>query len=145
MGVWSRSSLLCVGVVKMHPVRDTSCAINCYYLSKEGRDYGIPDWPLSQRTSTMAVVRCVMYIMMGTCDTIRQNSLNRVVRIEYSLSVWRTLLSGTELQGLGFRSGEDVECFCWKGRLWCSNLVMGMTFHCDNLLVWVCGAGCVSS
>lgn len=24
-----------------------------------------------------------MYIMMGTCDTNSQNSLNRVVRIEY--------------------------------------------------------------
>jgi len=123
--VWRKLSLLCVGVVKVHPVRDTSCAINCHYLSKEGRDSGIPDWPLSKRTSTMAVIRCVMYNMIGTCDTISQNSLNRVVRIEYvsffkcwtaySLSIWRTLLSGTELQGLGFRSGEDVECFCWRG------------------------------
>lgn len=31
----------------------------------------------------MPVVRCVTYIMMGTCDTIRHNSLNRVMRIEY--------------------------------------------------------------
>jgi hypothetical protein len=41
--LWSKLSLLCVGVVKVHPLRDTSCAINCHYLSKEGRDSGIPD------------------------------------------------------------------------------------------------------